>query len=82
MDPLFAIKTMAAKSGDMCGISEKKHYLLLVSLQNRIIIKLSPILIPSISKSETSSAKDMAFTVLVSGFLIIGVNYFLNMYMY
>jgi RsiW-degrading membrane proteinase PrsW (M82 family) len=27
-------------------------------------------------------AKDIAFTVLVSGFLIIGVNYFLNMYMY
>ena len=82
MDPLFAIKTMAAKSGDMCGISEEKNYLLLVLLQNRIIIKLSPILIPSISKSEISSAKDMAFTVLVSGFLIIEVNYFLNMYMY
>ena len=27
-------------------------------------------------------AKDIAFTILVSGFLIIGVNYFLNMYMY
>ena len=27
-------------------------------------------------------AKDLAFTILVSGFLIIGVNYFLNMYMY
>ena len=82
MDPLFAIKAMAAKSGDVCGISEEKNCLLLVLLQNRIIIKLSPILIPSISKSEISSAKDMAFTVLVSGFLIIGVNYFLNMYMY